>query len=99
MIEYFAWVIDHRDPHKVDEFTILSTGGLQQYCDWADLISKGQYAATGQMVLDDVKANQMIKDAGYERTSEWTQALSGFYAEIKPVSEWHPGSVGENANR
>lgn len=95
--DHYAWVI--RNDEGYDKFLILSPFSEEKFSDWADLIAGGQYAATGQMILDDAAANKLLKELGYERVTEWKQQADGFYAVVRKASSWPEGTWGEQVNR
>jgi len=101
MDKFHAWIKPTN--HPCEELVILDSHACEEYCDYAELICKEQYPATGQTVLDDATANQMIKRAGFERVTNWTVASIGgaavvYYAELKRATGWPPGSIGEMRN-
>ena len=104
MDKFHAWIKPTN--HPCEEIIVLDSLSRQIFHDYAELVCKEQYPATGQTVLDDATANQMIKRAGFERVTNWTIASLGgpavvYYAEVKRAATWPPGSIGEmrNANR
>lgn len=84
MTEWIAWVIRHEG--KADEFLIVSEGPCEEYKDWVwpPLISDGCYEVTGELLFDDVRANQLLRNLNFTRIDSWQRVPEGYWVHVQP---------------